>query len=81
MVLITGPTGSGKTYIACTLGNITCRHGISGRYYRLPRLVSELALAQADGSFPNLLTRLAKIQLLILDMGHSGSQKSTGDHQ
>jgi len=66
-VLITGPTGSGKTYIACALGHTACRHGISARYYRLPRLVSELALAQADGSFPKLLTRLAKIQLLILD--------------
>ncbi len=67
VVLIMGPTGAGKTYIACALGNTACRHGISARYYRLPRLISELALARADGSFPKLLTRLAKIQLLILD--------------
>jgi DNA replication protein DnaC len=66
-LLITGPTGTGKTYVACALANAACRQGLSCRYYRMPRLLSDLLTARGDGSYPKLLTKLAKIQLLILD--------------
>jgi DNA replication protein DnaC len=66
-VLITGPTGVGKTFIACALAHSACRHGFSARYYRVPRLLSELAIARGDGSYPKMLARLSKIRLLILD--------------
>ena len=66
-VLITGATGTGKTYLACALGHSACRHGLSTRYFRLSRLLDALALARADGSYPKVLDRLQKVQLLILD--------------
>lgn len=66
-VLIEGPTGSGKTFIACALANAACRQGFSARYYRLPRLFSELPVARGDGSYPRLLSWLAKMDVLILD--------------
>lgn len=66
-VLITGPTGVGKTFIACALANAACRQGLSARYYRTPRLLTELAIARGDGSYHRLLGKIAKIDLLILD--------------
>jgi len=66
-VLITGATGSGKSYIACAFGHQACRHGISTRYYRISRLLDELTLARGDGSYPKLIQRLARTWLLILD--------------
>ncbi len=66
-VLISGATGNGKSYLACALGHSACRHGLSTRYYRFSRLLDEIALARADGSYTKLLDRLAKTQLLILD--------------
>lgn len=66
-VLIVGATGTGKTYLACALGNSACRHGLTVRYLRLPRLLNELGLARADGSYGKLLATLAKADLLILD--------------
>ena len=66
-VLITGPTGVGKTFIACALAHSACRHGFSARYYRVPRLLSELTIAHGDGSYPKLLSRLSRTRLLILD--------------
>jgi len=66
-VLITGPTGAGKTYIACALGNAACRQGFSTCYYRSTRLLMDLAIARADGSYPKLLQKLAKTEVLILD--------------
>jgi DNA replication protein DnaC len=66
-VLITGPTGVGKTFIACALAHSACRHGFSARYYRVPRLLSELAIARGDGSYPKMLVKPSKIRLLILD--------------
>lgn len=65
--IVTGPTGVGKTFVACALANAGCRQGFSSRYYRVPRLLSELATARGDGSFPRLLGRLARIHLLVLD--------------
>jgi DNA replication protein DnaC len=67
VVLIVGPTGVGKSYLACALGQAACRNGLSTRYFRLGRLLTELALARADGSYTKLLEKLAKAELLILD--------------
>jgi DNA replication protein DnaC len=66
-MIITGPTGAGKTYLACALGNASCRNGFSVRYFQLSRLLEKLKLARADGSYPKLLDQIAKYQLLILD--------------
>ncbi|MDQ1886721.1 IS21-like element helper ATPase IstB [Aeromonas salmonicida] len=66
-LLITGPCGSGKTYLACALGYQACLQGRSTRYYRLSRLLLELSQAKADGSYAKVLGQLAKIELLILD--------------
>lgn len=66
-VLISGATGTGKSYIACAFGHSACRLGLTTRYFRFSRLLSQLALARADGSYPKLLDRLAKTQLLVLD--------------
>jgi len=66
-VLITGPTGSGKTYLACALGNKACRLGYSVLYRRVTRLVGELATSRADGSYSRLLARLAKADVLVVD--------------
>ncbi len=65
--LITGPTGAGKTYLACALGNAACRNGLTVRYFQLSRLLEILKLARADGSYPKMLDQIAKCQLLILD--------------
>lgn len=65
--LIVGPTGCGKTFVCCALGNMACRQGYTVRYYRVPRLLSDLAMARGDGGYPNLMARLAKVDLLILD--------------
>jgi len=67
VVLITGATGTGKSYLACALAQAACRHGLSTRYYRLSRLLDELTLAKADGSYPKFLDRLLRTHLLALD--------------
>jgi DNA replication protein DnaC len=67
VALIVGPTGAGKSYLACALGQAACRHGFTTRYFRLGRLLHALALARADGSYPKMLIKLAKTDLLILD--------------
>jgi DNA replication protein DnaC len=67
VLLITGPTGTGKSWLACALGHTACRNGLSVRYVRLPRLLQDLAIARNDGSYARLLTQLAKTDLLILD--------------
>ena len=66
-VLITGPTGVGKSYLASALGQAACRKGLRVLYRRVPRLFDELALARVDGSYARVLSRLAKAELLILD--------------
>ena len=66
-LLITGPCGSGKTYLACALGHNACLHERSVRYYRLSRLFLELTQAKADGTYHKLLKQLSRIQVLILD--------------
>jgi len=64
---ITGPTGTGKSWIACALGQAACRQGLSVRYERVPRLMETLRLSKGDGSFGRKLQAMAKIELLILD--------------
>ncbi len=66
-LLITGPTGGGKTWIACALANQACRQGLSALYVRVPRLFEELRIAHADGSFSRRLAQLAKTDVLLLD--------------
>jgi DNA replication protein DnaC len=65
--LITGPTGVGKSYLACALANQACRAGWRVFYSRAPRLFQELAIAHADGSFGRRLVALARTDLLLLD--------------
>lgn len=66
-VLISGPTGVGKTYLCCALANQACRYGYSARYYRAPRLFSDIAIARGDGSYHKLMNHLAKTDLLVID--------------
>jgi len=66
-VLVTGPTGVGKSYLACALAHKACRLGYNTLYLRLPRLLEEITLARADGRYPTLMAKLAKAQLLVLD--------------
>ena len=66
-ILITGPTGVGKTWLACALAHKACREGYTAQYLRLPRLLQELAIAKGDGRYPKLLATLAKTDVLILD--------------
>jgi DNA replication protein DnaC len=66
-VLITGPTGVGKSFIACALAHQACREGYTVLYFRLPRLFAELTVAKADGRYPKLLNKLARTQLVLLD--------------
>ena len=65
--LITGPTGSGKTYLACALAHQACRDGHHVCYYYAPKLFRELQNAQADGSLLKLLKKLARAALIVLD--------------
>ncbi len=66
-IIITGSTGAGKTYIACALGNGACRTGIRTCYVRLPRLLQEMRISRADGSYIKLLRTLSRVKLLIVD--------------
>ncbi|KPZ08656.1 ISPsy14, transposition helper protein, partial [Pseudomonas amygdali pv. ulmi] len=66
-LIIGGPTGVGKTWLACALAHKACRDGYSVRYLRLPRLMEELGLAHSDGRFAKLMAGYAKTDLLVLD--------------
>ncbi len=66
-LLITGPTGVGKSWIACALTHKACRDGYRAHYLRMPRLFQELALAKADGRYPKLLATLSRTDVIILD--------------
>jgi DNA replication protein DnaC len=66
-VILCGPTGIGKTWLACALANKACREGHTASYTRMPRLLQALQIARADGSYADVLAKLAKTNLLILD--------------
>ncbi len=66
-LIITGPCGVGKTWLACALAQAACRDGVTVLYKRMPRLFDELELAHGDGRVPRLFKTLTKTQLLILD--------------
>ena len=66
-LMITGPCGVGKTWLACALAQAACRDGVTVLYKRMPRLFDELELAHGDGRFPRVFKALTKTQLLILD--------------
>jgi len=66
-ILISGATGTGKTYLACALAHQACRQGARALYWRVPRLFQELALARADGTYTWLLRKLARMDVLVLD--------------
>lgn len=66
-ILVTGPTGAGKSYLACALAQKACRDGHSTLYQRLPRLLQDIALARHDGRYPKLMASLVKCEVLVLD--------------
>lgn len=66
-VLITGATGSGKTFLGCALGNAACRNGFKVLFKRVPRLLTDITIAKGDGSYNRLMRELKNIKLLILD--------------
>lgn len=66
-VLITGPTGVGKSYLACALAQKACREGYRAQYYRMPRLLQDLAIARVDGRYGKILVNLLKQDVLVID--------------
>ncbi|EAQ33647.1 ISPsy14, transposase [Nitrobacter sp. Nb-311A] len=74
-LILTGQTGTGKTWLACAFGRQAARLDHSVLYLRVPRLFEDLAMARLDGRFPRLIDKLARVQLLVLDdWGHSHPQ-------
>lgn len=66
-IVISGKTGSGKTYLACALGNNACRLGYTVKYYRIPELLLEIQDAKNDNRYPKFMNQLQNVRLLILD--------------
>ena len=66
-LVITGPTGVGKTYIACALAQQACRHEYRAKYQRLPRLLNELEISKGDGSYRKTLAALDRMDVIIID--------------
>lgn len=66
-LIVTGPTGVGKTYLACAMAHQACRRGFTALYAQVGRLLQELSIARGDGRYLKLLARLAKTDLLVLD--------------
>ena len=66
-IIITGKTGLGKTWLACALANKACRQGYTSLYVRVPRILQDLYIAHADGTYPKMMNKLAKPDVLILD--------------
>lgn len=66
-IIITGPTGAGKTFLACAFANKACREGFTTLYRRAPRLFQEIAITRADGSYVKLMNKFATTKLLIID--------------
>lgn len=66
-LLISGPTGVGKTFLACALAQKACREGFRTLYLRMPQFFYQIALARADGSYASLMKRFSKTHLIVLD--------------
>jgi len=66
-VIVTGATGSGKTFLSCALGRAACEQDLTVRYFRLPRFFQEVKIAQLEGDYPRLIKTLSKTDLLVLD--------------
>ena len=66
-ILVTGPTGVGKTWLACALAHKACREGYSSYYVRLPRLLQELDMGRADGRYAKMMRALGKTDVLVMD--------------
>jgi DNA replication protein DnaC len=66
-LILCGPTGVGKSWLACALGHKACRDNRSVLYQRVPKLFADLALARGDGRYPRLMRALGGVKLLILD--------------
>jgi DNA replication protein DnaC len=66
-LIISGPTGAGKTYLSYALGHASCRSDFFVRYFRTPRFLQDLRLAHADGSYPKLLAALTRFDVIIFD--------------
>ncbi len=66
-LIVTGPTGIGKTYLACAFVERACRRGYTAAYLRMPRLLQQIAVARGDGSYVRILDRLARLDLLAID--------------
>ena len=70
-ITISGPTGIGKTFLACSLINCACRNGYKAIYYRAQRLFHNATMARADGSYTKMLAKLARVDVLVIDdFGH-----------
>jgi DNA replication protein DnaC len=67
VVIVSGATGTGKTYVGCALAQQACRKGYRAMYRRASRFFDELRLARADGSYPRLLARIARVDVLVID--------------
>lgn len=78
-ILIIGPTGTGKTYLACALAHKACLESYASSYHRLPRLLPELIIAKGIGTYSNVLKSLSKTDVLILD--DWGLMNMTADHR
>ena len=66
-IIVTGPTGSGKTFLACALTNKACREGFRALYLRAPKFSYQMALAKGDGSYGKTMAKLAKAHVLVID--------------
>ena len=66
-ILITGPTGTGKSYLGCAFAHKAIRQGFSGLYVRLPRLLEDIGIAHGDGRYLKLLNQISKTDVLVID--------------
>ena len=66
-IILSGPTGVGKSYLACAIGNNACRHGFSTQFFRMNTLIEKFSLERAKGTYLNFIKRLTSASILILD--------------
>src|SRR6266704_3557527 len=78
-LIVIGPTGVGKSWLACALGHKACRDDLSVLYHRVPRLFAALALARGDGRYAKLLRAISRVDLLVLD--EWGPEKLNADQR